>query len=194
MPDDPEQGGTGNGDGDGDGGDGGDAELQGLDERGQRAVREARAEAARSRRELRAAQQVADEQRAELERLRVQQESEQERAIREAVDAAVTEERGRWQGQLLEARVTARAAGQLRDPSDAPRYLRLDELADADDRQLDEAITTLLADKPYLALANGDGGHPASGSQLVTQGTRSGAPRGTDTTSADAWIRGKRRK
>ena len=172
----------------------------GLDERQQRAFEELRRENAARRREARAAQQANDELRTELERIRVENESEQERATREAVGVAVAEVEERYGRRLLEAEVARRAAGRLHDPDDATRHVALDELLAVEDerelvRRIDAALDELLEAKPYLA-ADGDSSTSTTRrDSLVTQGPRSTPPRerreGVD---ADSWIRKRARR
>jgi hypothetical protein len=124
----------------------------------------------------------------ELERLKREGLSEQERAVAEA------EARGREQAlaeagtKLLEAQVRAAAAGKLRDPDDAVRYLDLRELVelDEDERELGKRIDKLVEAKPYLGADNGE--RPRVGAR--SQGART-APGGTKQTDADgsAWLR-----
>ena len=172
----------------------------GLDERQTRAFEEVRREAAARRRAERAAQATADELRAELEKLRVESESEQEKKTREAVGAAVAEVTERYERRLLEATVARRAAGKLRDPDDAISLLPLDELLEVEDerertKRVDVALDELLESKPYLA-ENGERSAPPTERRLVTQGARSERPgdsrrSGVD---ADSWIRGRARR
>ena len=172
----------------------------GLDERQTRAFEEVRREAAARRRAERAAQATADELRAELEKLRVESESDQEKKTREAVTSAVAEVRTDYERRLLEATVARRAAGKLRDPDDAISLLPLDELLEVEDerertKRVDVALDELLESKPYLA-ENGER-PPSSGERpLVTQGGRSGRPGDTRRSGvdADSWIRGRARR
>ena len=172
-----------------------DAEPKGEEALTPERFEELRREAIKHRREARAAQTAADEVRAELERLRVERESDQERAVREAVEEARREEAAKWDRRLLEAEVAVRAAGKLADPSDAVHLLPVDDLLaepepDARQRKIDEALSDLIEAKPYLAAANGPA-RPATG--LVTQGTRSKPPVSGDA-SADDWIRSHSRR
>jgi hypothetical protein len=156
-----------------------------LSERELRLKREAQTR----RRETRAAQQQADELRAELEKLRVQSESDSDKRVREAVDQAVTETTAKYERRLFEATVIARAAGRFRDPEDAVRLLPLDELVGHPDK-LEDAFTELLKAKPYLAAGgNGTDGAPP----LVTQGPRSGRSTSMSQDDPDAWIRARAR-
>lgn len=71
--------------------------------------------------------------------------------------------------RILRSEVKASAAGKLADPADAYRFLDLeqfevDENGDVDSDEIDEKITELLSNKPYLAApakrfqGSGDGG------------------------------------
>jgi hypothetical protein len=147
-------------------------------------------EAVARRRETRAAQQQADELRAELEKHRSASETEAEKRVREAVDQAVADTTAKYERRLFEATVIARASGQLRDPEDAVRLLPLDELVKDPDK-LDEALKTLLEQKPYLAAGNGQTTTTTS-VPLVTQGVRGQRPP-ADNDDPDAWIRARAR-
>jgi len=155
------------------------------------ATEKARREAAKYRRDLRAAQTANDELRAELERRRVEGESEQERAVREAVETA----RKQWDtdhaAERLHSRLRVRAAGKLRDADDAVLHLGGTLPPDADDAAIDEAIAELVKQRDYLAVPNGA---PPDGGGLVTQGARSSAPApGGREQTADDWIRARAR-
>ena len=150
-----------------------------------------RREAAKWRREVRAAQTANDELRAELERRRVENESEQERAIREAVEAARNEWDTEHAAERLHSRLRVRAATKLRDAEDAVLHLGGTLDADADDATIDAAIDELIKQRDYLAAPNGHGGERAG---LVTQGARSAAPGSGREQTPDDWIRGRARQ
>jgi hypothetical protein len=157
-----------------------------------------RREAVENRRRLRAAEAAHDDTRKELERLRAQNESENEKALREAADEARRDEAGKWSRRLLEAQVAVAAAGRLNDPADAVRLLPVDELLgeaddDARERRISDAIDKLIEDKPYLA-AQPDGERGRRDRELVTQGARSGAPGGGKSGSPDDWLRKRGRR
>ena len=164
------------------------------DERRRPDVEALRREAAKRRRELRAAQQANDELRAELERRRVENESEQERAIREAVEAErANGSTGEFAGERLHNRLRIRAAGRLRDPDDAVLHLGGTLDPNADNAAIDEAIDELIKQRDYLAAAGGNGGGERAG--LVTQGARSAAPGvAAASRSPDDWIRNRARR
>jgi hypothetical protein len=147
-----------------------------------------RREAAKWRRELRAAQQANDQLRADLERRRVESESEQERAIREAVEAKEQELRTEFAAERLHLRLRERAASKLRDPRDAVLHLGDTVNADADDAAIDKALDELIAERDYLAAPADNGGREAG---LVTQGARSERPGGGRESSPDDWIRAR---
>lgn len=155
---------------------------------------ELRRETIRYRREARAAQQTTDELRAQLERIRVEHESGQDKAIREAVEAAEARKDAEYAGERLHNRLRVRAAGRLRDPEDAVLHLGATLPADADEKTVDEALEQLIKDRDYLA-------NPAlilpapNGEALVTQGPRSTAPgRAVRETTPDDWIRSRARR
>lgn len=148
-------------------------------------------EAVARRRETRAAQQENDKLRAELERVRGEQETEADRRIREAVEAAKGETAATYERRLLEASVLTRAAGRLAHPEVAAALLPIDEIlaepADVREVRLDEEIDALLAKMPELALVATPNGAPP----LVTQGVRTPRPTGTPGDDPDAWIRAR---
>ena len=151
---------------------------------------ELRREAAKWRRELRAAQKTNDELRAAVERQRVESESEQERAIREAVEAARAEWNSEHAAERLHSRLRVRAATKLRDAEDAVLHLGATLDADADDKAIDEAIDELIRQRDYLAAPAPNGERPG----LVTQGARSqDAPGGGREGTPDDWIRNRAR-
>jgi len=175
-----------------------DTNELGLDERQSRAFEELRRENAKTRRDLRASQKTADELRSELERHRVETESETERTTREAVDSAIAETRSTYERRLLEATIARVAAGRLRDPEDAVRLLPVEELIAIEDeseqrKRLDDAIDELIEAKPYLVGADTPNGETTR--RLVTQGGRSERP-GTrrEGTDADSWLRSRARR
>lgn len=154
-------------------------------------VEEARREAAKHRRDLRAAQQENDRLRAEAERRRVESESEQERAIREAVESKEQELRQEFSAERLHNRLRIRAAQKLRDPEDAVLHLGGQLDPDADDSAIDAALDELLQQRDYLAAPNGA---PSPEPGLVAQGGRS-TPPGASTREGkpDDWIRSRAR-
>ena len=149
-----------------------------------------RREAAKHRRDARAAQQQNDELRQQLERHRVESESEQERAIREAVEAAKAEWNTEHAAERLHSRLRVRAATKLRDAEDAVLHLGGTLSADADDAAIDEAIDELIKQRDYLAAPPPNGGREGG---LVTQGARSQAPGSGGAGTPDDWIRSRAR-
>lgn len=111
---------------------------------------------------------------AELDKIRKQHESDQERAVREAVDAARTEVAGEFQGRLLEEALRAAAGGVLADSNDAVRLVDHDGLIGSDgmpDRDaIAQRITTLVADKPYLAAQKPTPGQPGGSAEGGSRG------------------------
>jgi hypothetical protein len=148
-----------------------------------------KAEAVKSRRQARAAEKVADELRTELERRRVESESEQEKAIREAVEAERARLTEEFSSERLHNRLRIRSAGKLEDPEDAVMHLGSELEADASDEEIDKALDTLLEQKGYLAISSSNGPEGGRG-RVVTQGVRSGTPDRTEQ-SPDAWLRGR---
>lgn len=76
---------------------------------------------------------------------------------RRAVEAAALDKAN---ARILKAEIRAAAAGKLNDPTDALRYLDLDEFEVGEDGDVDvdaikAKIDTLVSTKPYLAVAQG---------------------------------------
>ena len=104
---------------------------------------------------------------AEVARLRSEHETEQQRAIREAVEAAEKRVAGEYDTRLrdsaVEAAVTAAAATRLSDPADAilagidPAAVYAD--GKVDKAKIEKALDALVKAKPYLAAK----GTPPSG-------------------------------
>ncbi len=139
----------------------GDAGKRALD-----AEREARKAAERK---LRDAEKDRD-------RLKQQNETDQEKAIREASEAVRGEERQKAHDRILKAEIKARAGTKLADPGDAVRLLDLSEFPVSDDGEVDEekidkAIDKLLERKPYLK-ADAGGATPPGSKPSVDGGPR----------------------
>lgn len=110
-------------------------------------------------------------------------ETEDQRAQREAESAALAKANAR----ILKAEVRALASGKLSDPSDALTFLDLDQFevgddGDVDQQEIEEAISDLLARKPYLAAQSG----PKSPRPDPSQGARGAAEISTAQQFADA--------
>jgi hypothetical protein len=112
----------------------------------------------------------------ELETTRERGLSEQERAIAAAKREGREEAERELASKLVRSEVVAAAAGRLRDPEDAFRYLPLDELVELDDSDRKPAIRReldkLLEDKEYLAAGNGDEDAGRGRRGMLEQGTR----------------------
>lgn len=147
---------------------------------------ELKAEAVKARRELRAAQKVADELREEAERRRQENESENERAIREAVEAERERLVAEYATERLHNRLRLRAAGRLADPEDAVLHLGSELDPDSSNEDIDDALGRLLESKTYLGTE--PNGHGEERRGLVSQGPRSGQPGRTEKTPDD-WLR-----
>lgn len=168
-----------------------DADPDGSAELTPERADELRREAVKHRRDARAAQQANDELRAEIERLRVAHESDQEKAIREAVEAERARLTSEFATERLQNRLRVRAAGKLRDPEDAVLHLGATLKPDADDKTVDDALEQLIKDRDYLAAPAGNG---ATEGGLVTQGGRSQPPSGRREQTPDDWIRSQIRR
>ena len=128
--------------------------------------------------------------RAQVERTRVESESDKEREIREAVEAARAEWDTEHAAERLHSRLRVRAATKLRDAEDAVLHLGGTLDADADDATIDAAIDELIKQRDYLAAPAPNGERPG----LVTQGARSeGAPGSGRESTPDDWIRSRAR-
>jgi hypothetical protein len=129
----------------------------------------------------------------QLDDLKKQAMSEQERAVAEAHEAGKAEARAELSTAMLRAEIRARAAGKLSDPADAVRLLDVDELlhddGTFDHKQIDAALDELLKSKPYLA-AQSNGSPPPP---RPPQGVRE-QPAEHGSTAADDYLRGLIRK
>ena len=116
---------------------------------------------------------------AQLDAIRAEQMTDQEKALAaarvEAAEAAKAETAATYERRLLEATVKAQAAGRFRDPADALRYLDTTDLPRGDDGVLDEAaigvaLDAVLTERPYLAAAADkwpDGDQGPQGSEVA---------------------------
>lgn len=97
----------------------------------------------------------------ELEALRRNAMSEQERAISDAVEQARSEVDGTWHQRYLTLRIERAAATRLADPSDAVRLLDLTGLTpDSTEAEIGALLDELLTAKPYLAPQRTNGHAP----------------------------------
>jgi hypothetical protein len=96
---------------------------------------------------------------AQLDAIRVEQMTDQEKALAvarsEAAETAKVETAATYERRLLEATVKAQAAGRFRDPADALRLLDLTDIPRGDDGVIDDAaigaaLDQILSEKPYL--------------------------------------------
>ena len=174
-----------------------DDPLAGLDDRARRIVEAANSEAAARRHELTEARQALADRERQLTELRQQQESDQERLVREAEERGATQRESELAPRILEADLAIAAAGRLRDPQDAVGLLspaaREELLGIADTSARRSRAVTLIGElveaKPYLGLEEkNDRQGP-----LVTQGGRSRQPSRVEGTPDD-WLRGKARR
>jgi hypothetical protein len=116
---------------------------------------------------------------AELEKTRKAGLSEAEKAIDEAYQRGVTEERAKLGVQLLQERIITRATGKLVDPTDAVSLLDVSSFDLDKPEEIDTAIADLIKAKPHLGVANGGRG--------IDQGPQ-GRPISPDETGGD-WLR-----
>lgn len=112
----------------------------------------------------RTAQQDARKATAELERLKAEAESRGKPADEQAIDTArreaAAEALGKANERIARTEIRAAAKGKLADPNDAFQFINVadidvDDEGNVDTDALDEAITDLLARKPYLAAEPG---------------------------------------
>lgn len=106
----------------------------------------------------RQAEKAAKAAEVELEKLRTDAMSEQEKAIAAARAEARAEALEAANARLVRAEVRAAAAGRLANPDLAPRLLNLDEFEVGDDGEVDTAAITKALDalveaEPYLAVS-----------------------------------------
>jgi len=97
-----------------------------------------------------------DATKAELESLRIQQMSEQEKAVADAVRTAVADTTAQAEARIKRAELKALAAGRLNDAEDAVRYidpaaLPLDDSGRLDEGKARSMIEALVTERPYLA-------------------------------------------
>jgi hypothetical protein len=125
----------------------------------------------------------------ELEKLKTAALGDQERAVAEAKAEGKREAAAEHGRRLLEAQIRAAAAGKLRDPDDAIRYLDVDKLLELDerDRDLDKAVATLIEQKSYLA-ADTNGATPTTGVRSQGARTQPGGTRAADSDGSE-WLR-----
>lgn len=147
-----------------------------LGESGEKALGE-------ERKARRAAEKTLREATAELEKLRAEHATEQEKAIAAAKAEGKTEALKTANERLIKAEVKAAAAGKFANPALATKVLDLDEFEVDDDGEVDAksieaAIDAFLKDNPELA----GKGRPA--------GDAGGGPRGGDApATGDDWLR-----
>jgi hypothetical protein len=126
------------------------AEDDGLGDAGKKALAAERATAKAAEKRAKAAE-------AELERVRLENASAEEKAIAAARAEGRTEALATANVRLVRAEVKAAAGGVLQDPEDAVRLLDLAEFGVDDDGEVDTkaitaAVRRLAESKPYLAV------------------------------------------
>ena len=108
---------------------------------------------------------LARQREAEIAELKKQLEakdrSPEENELEQARAEARAEEREKANARILRSEVKSAAAGKLRNPADALKFLDLtdfgvDDEGNVDAEQVQEAISDLLDEKPYLAAQGGD--------------------------------------
>ncbi|WP_046507110.1 hypothetical protein [Streptomyces odonnellii] len=183
----------GQGDEDGDGGKGGqdeDADPDGADQLGEKGKRALASMKGKWKSER--------DKRRELEQqLAAKDGADDAEAARRKAEADAT---AKANGRILKAEIRAAAKGRLADPKDALTFLDLEQFEVGEDGEIDpeeieEAITDLLKDKPYLAAATakrfqgtGDGGAARKASrpkQLTKQDLKSMTPEEIDKARID---------
>jgi hypothetical protein len=140
-----------------------------LGEPGKRALEE-------ERNARRTAEKAARDAQAQLDKLRTEVGSDQEKAVAKARAEGKAEALTTATERLVKAEIKVAAAGKFANPNDAVRLLDHDEFVtedgDVDEKKLEKAIDKLLKDSPYLAGGGKRGDFEA--------GTRQTAPNGTD--------------
>jgi membrane protein involved in colicin uptake len=109
---------------------------------------------------------------AELEKLRNEGLSDQERAVAEAKTAGRAEATAEATARIIKAEIKAAAAGRFADPTDALAFIGVDDFevnsdGDVDPEKIKSAIDQLLENKPHLAATAGkpNPGNPDGGSR-----------------------------
>jgi hypothetical protein len=134
----------------------------------------------------RAAEKASKEAKAELEKLRKESMTDQEKAIAEARAEARKEALGTANERLMRAEIKAAAGNKLADPGDAVAHLRdagdldrfLSDDGEIDTKAVTSAIDELLKTKPYLAATAKTGALPGGGAKPSSNGF-----------SMDDWLR-----
>lgn len=139
---------------------GGETKPEDLGDAGKKAIDE-------ERKARRAAEKAAKDAQAELDKLRQESMSEQEKAIAQARAEAKTEVLKDANQRVLRSEIKAAAGGKLADPADAVGLLGdLDRFVgddgEVDSKAISSAIDELIKSKPYLA-ANGSRPAPLPG-------------------------------
>jgi len=125
--------------------------AEALGNAGKKALDAMKAERNSARRELAAAREALEAAKAEAEGRSA--EFEADRKARADADA-------RFNERILRAEIKAEAKGKLSDPDDAFKFLNLSEFdvsgdGDVDSTSIADAISSLIASKPYLAVQDG---------------------------------------
>lgn len=171
---------------DGDGGDGADDDQDDADPEGADALGDKGKRALAS---MKGKWRTERDKRRELEqKLAAQDGADEAEQTRRKAEADAT---AKANGRILKAEIRAAAKGRLADPKDALTFLDLDQFEVGEDGEIDteeieEAITDLLKNKPYLAAATakrfqgtGDGGAARKASrpkQLTEQDLKTMTP------------------
>lgn len=139
-----------------------------LGDAGKRALTAERDARQRAERDAKAAK-------AELDKLRTESQSEQERAIARAKDEGRAEAVTTANERIVRAEVRAAAASKLADPADAVHFLDLSDFTVEDDGSVDskaisKAIDQLVKEKPYLANSKASHGFDAGARQSTPDG------------------------
>jgi hypothetical protein len=154
------------------------------------ALRETRREAASYRRKLRDTERERDE-------LRGKTQTEQERAIADAVKAREEELTAEHRKTLIGLHVKAHAAAKFEDPADALRFVDVSEFDDLDedklDRAIERALDEVLESKPYLAKDGDGGGERDRGRKRVPSPGPRGEGGGRREGETDDWLRRRAR-
>jgi hypothetical protein len=109
----------------------------------------------------------------ELDTLRREAMSEQERAVADARAEARREAEAEWRGRYLTLRVERLAATRLADPADAVHLLDLTDVThETEDAVITGLLDALLTAKPYLAARGGTIPPP-----VLDRGPQNGAPK-----------------
>lgn len=155
----------------GDSGDDEDEDDEPLGPKGEKALAAEKDKRKAAAKRARDAERERDEARAEIEKLKSGDKGDGKDDDKSGRDADATKKANL---RILRSEIKAAAKGVLADPSDAYKFLDLDDFdvsdeGDVDEDEIADALAELVKDKPYLSAQGGDGKR--------FQGSNNGGPR-----------------